>query len=654
MTVNCATVATIVEAAMDLVDSDSSDEEFDNLVAMLAVKLVRKERNRIPRYYEDVVGSYFEFEFKRLFRLSRETFNCLADRYRASPFFPENRGGRTRIGAEKTCLIVLSYLGSQCSMYSIADRFDVTESSVHACVERVLKLLQSMSEEVIAWPHQQQQELSKVGFLMKSGGKGPRNTIGCVDGSHVEIKIPNESPHSYFNRKKFPSLILQGICNHENKFIDVLVGFPGSAHDARVLREGPFFEVAASKCSNGYILGDSAYPLLPWLMTPYKDTQQSFPAWKKKYKCHSQQRISIEIAFGRLKQRFRRLYLVDAATIKQCCLIIMGACVLHNLCNEERDFFEELRELPALDEVGNDEESGLLVDRSVAGYRVYVWIITAGIVTGALLLGLVVWLVVFRLRRPKRNGDSAEPPLLTREPWHRKSIGVIYGLLPSTSSAEIVAGLRVDPRYTVLGARMLGRPSTAVITFDGPHVPYYITYQSGDYRCKLYRKSEQYCRKCGAKGTDKTYAPGPEKPFVTSAAKKQLAKPTTACPSAKYANRHTSLPVKSARRSYDRPTALPSETAATHKGKSPRVSLESKLRRISRAQQPAYCLGQPTARAAWPEQLNPAIAVQVSYEIPVAFSLTFCPANKLCRCGAGRLEILPQVHFGIACRDRCT
>ncbi|KAH6927752.1 hypothetical protein HPB50_007734 [Hyalomma asiaticum] len=81
---------------------------------------------------------------------------------------------------------------------------------------------------------------------------------------------------------------------------------------------------------------------------------------------------------------------------------------------------------------------------------------------------------------------------------------IIYGLLPGTSSAEIVAGLRVDPRYTVLGARMLGRSSTAVITFDGPHVPYYITYQSGDYRCKPYRKQdicprsrETFCYKCG-------------------------------------------------------------------------------------------------------------------------------------------------------------
>ncbi|KAK8780698.1 hypothetical protein V5799_017961 [Amblyomma americanum] len=53
---------------------------------------------------------------------------------------------------------------------------------------------------------------------------------------------------------------------------------------------------------------------------------------------------------------------------------------------------------------------------------VYVWAIAAGIVTGAVLLALIVWLVLFRLRGAKRKRDSAEPPLLTREPWHRKSM----------------------------------------------------------------------------------------------------------------------------------------------------------------------------------------------------------------------------------------
>lgn len=73
---NCATISTVIPVVTGLVNSDSEDD----LAAMLAVKLVRRDRNCIPRYYEDVVGKYFEFEFKRLFRLSHETFINLADR----------------------------------------------------------------------------------------------------------------------------------------------------------------------------------------------------------------------------------------------------------------------------------------------------------------------------------------------------------------------------------------------------------------------------------------------------------------------------------------------------------------------------------------------------------------------------------------------
>ncbi|KAH7984740.1 hypothetical protein HPB52_023698 [Rhipicephalus sanguineus] len=79
------TLATVAQVAVERVDSDSDEEEFDDIVAMLAVKLVY-----------------------------------------------------------------------------------VAESSAHACIDRVLNLLQSMSEEVITWPDQQQQERIKAGFLAKS------------------------------------------------------------------------------------------------------------------------------------------------------------------------------------------------------------------------------------------------------------------------------------------------------------------------------------------------------------------------------------------------------------------------------------------------------------------------------------------------------
>lgn len=108
---NSGLLSTVVQVAMELMDSDS-DEEYDDLVAAIAMKSARLDRNRMPRYCEDVVDRYFGFEFKRMFRLSRETFGDLVARYQTSSFFPDSPGGRPRISADKTCLVVLSYLGS--------------------------------------------------------------------------------------------------------------------------------------------------------------------------------------------------------------------------------------------------------------------------------------------------------------------------------------------------------------------------------------------------------------------------------------------------------------------------------------------------------------------------------------------------------------
>lgn len=60
---------------------------------------------------------------------------------------------------------------------------------------------------------------------------------------------------------------------------------------------------------------------------------------------------------------------------------------------------------------------------------------------------------------------------------------------------------------------MLGQFSTAVITFDGPHISYCITYQSGYYCYKTYRKSVQFCHKCGAIGQRQDICPRPREDF---------------------------------------------------------------------------------------------------------------------------------------------
>ena len=65
------------------------------------------------------------------------------------------------------------------------------------------------------------------------------------------------------------------------------IGWPGSVHDARVLANSSIY----AKCENNkgfdqvrrsfdgvemtpFFIGDAAYPLLPWLIKPFRETSQ--------------------------------------------------------------------------------------------------------------------------------------------------------------------------------------------------------------------------------------------------------------------------------------------------------------------------------------------------------------------------------------------
>ncbi|KAL1441969.1 hypothetical protein MTO96_008117 [Rhipicephalus appendiculatus] len=124
--------------AMEIVVDDESDDEFDSALALAPCKLLRSDRNRIRGYTDEVTRRYFDFEFKKMFRLSRETFDDVCERFRRSSFYPNAVRGRLKISSVETVLIALTYFGNQSSMNCIADRFDVTESSVVLCLRRVL------------------------------------------------------------------------------------------------------------------------------------------------------------------------------------------------------------------------------------------------------------------------------------------------------------------------------------------------------------------------------------------------------------------------------------------------------------------------------------------------------------------------------------
>ncbi|KYQ52449.1 Putative nuclease HARBI1 [Trachymyrmex zeteki] len=249
-------------------------EEIENIEDLRAI--------RIPKRYIRDANNLFEFyeesEFKRRFRFCKESVL-----YGILPKIEEhlmkinNRG--LPIPPAIQLLVCLRFYASASFQMVVGDTVLLSQSIVSRIIFRVSALLASLIKEIIQIPTTQERrnenhQLFRV-LGYGNGAIGLPGIDGAIDCTHIRLTHTrfHRLDEVYRNRKGYFSLNVQTIVGPRMEFLDIVPEYPGSQHDSRIFQNSRIYMQYMEGKLNGNLVGDSGYPVLPFLLTPLGNPQ---------------------------------------------------------------------------------------------------------------------------------------------------------------------------------------------------------------------------------------------------------------------------------------------------------------------------------------------------------------------------------------------
>ncbi|KAL7296896.1 hypothetical protein TKK_0010286 [Trichogramma kaykai] len=277
-----------------------------------------------------------------------------------SPMYPEER-----------LVIALRSLATGGSYSTLAYTFMRETSTVSGVIIEFLDVMWSVLQPV-HMPVPAVRDFKRIAEEFLEKWKIP-NCIGALDGKHIRIKKTANSGSLYYNYKKYFSSVLQAVVDANTRFITIDICKYGS------LSNGGIFNASLTKmaltekiltiptpsnlpsshvkCPH-FFIGDGAYTLCDYLMTPFRRFNLT-PAAKVYNKRLSRARCIVENAFGRISQKWRILYTTIQQAPEQVEKIVKAICILHKtLLDQDMYVYED-------DDCDDDDDVGFVVDVDV-------------------------------------------------------------------------------------------------------------------------------------------------------------------------------------------------------------------------------------------------------------------------------------------------
>ncbi|CAD6238155.1 unnamed protein product [Miscanthus lutarioriparius] len=281
-------------------------------------------------------ADYPEEEFRRAFRMGRETFDMICDAL-GSSVAKEDTMLRAAIPVRQRVAVCIWRLATGEPLRLVSKRFGLGISTCHKLVLEVCAAIKSvLMPRFLQWPDESAAARFKETFERSSGVPG---VIGAMYTTHIPIIAPKISVAAYFNRrhternqKTSYSITLQGVVGPDGAFTDVCIGWPGSMPDDQVLEKSMLHQrAAAGMMHESWLVGGASYPLMDWVLVPYTHPNLTWTQHGFNEKVCELRRVAVE-AFARLKARWACLQKRTEVKLQDLPVVLGACCVLHNIC----------------------------------------------------------------------------------------------------------------------------------------------------------------------------------------------------------------------------------------------------------------------------------------------------------------------------------
>lgn len=325
---------------------------------------------RRPRVYQVRINFILSTaeSFRESFRVDMRVVEII-ERH-IGRFILRNTRRSHALSVRQQILVTLHFLGNGSIYHLNGHSLGVSKSTVCQCIHAVCNLIMVyMMPLYVRWPTNAND--IDIKFQRKAGFP---HVKGIIDGTLIHINAPHNDEPIFVSRTNKHAINLLLVCGPQYEFFYASAKGPGSFHDSRCLQISSLWhswEVGGWRPANdnqSIILGDSAYPLTNWLITPTIRVANRQPYLQNAIEIylrkHRHTRFMVENAIGILKHQFYCLRYGFRFTCPIRVSAAIYACVtLHNLQNFSRngsyDYDAELNRIANNENIGNDDQQGL-------------------------------------------------------------------------------------------------------------------------------------------------------------------------------------------------------------------------------------------------------------------------------------------------------